>query len=499
LHNAWLNGRCEERVTTVAPARATFRDVFAIAEYRALWIAQMLSVTGDQLARVALTVLVYDRTRSSLLAAVTFASSVIPTFIGGLTLSGLADRLPRRQVMVAADLASGILVAAMVIPGTPLAVLIILLIAVTMVGALFMAARSATYPEILDGDRYAIGSAITMTTSLSAQVAGFAAGGLMVAFLGVRLSLIADAATFGASALLVRTCVRARPLPPARPPAAQPRSASSRRSRRGRHRKPGPLAGIVAGLRLCFGSRALRTPMLFGWLCAFYELPSGVATPLATAVGGGAITIGLILAAQAFGAAAGVLSFSRLVSAAQRARWTGPLAIASSAALVPFAADPGLIAVLLLLAISGAFGCYQIAANSAFVQATPPEQRSQAFGIAQGGISLGQGISIIIAGAAAEHATPSSVIAVAGVIGALCALALALTTARSESQHAARPALSGPRHVNRHRGHQVKLHKHYWIVTEKGYAIYTVRFKRPSHPLGRVARRRPDMRNAIWV
>jgi MFS family permease len=461
-------------VTTAAPARATFRDVFAIAEYRALWIAQMLSVTGDQLARVALTVLVYDRTRSSLLAAVTFAASVIPTFIGGLTLSGLADRLPRRQVMVGADLASGILVAAMVVPGTPLAVLIILLVAVTMVGALFMAARSATYPEILDGDRYAIGSAITMTTSLSAQVAGFAAGGFMVAFLGVRVSLIADAATFGASALIVRTWVRARPVPPARPPAAQQRPAGARRSRRGRHRKPGPLSGILAGLQLVFGNPALRTPMLFGWLCAFYEVPSGVATPLATAVGGGAATIGLILASQAFGSAAGVLGFSRLVSAAQRARWTGPLAIAASVSLLPFAADPSLIAVLVLLAASGMFSCYQIAANAAFVQATPPEQRSQAFGIAQGGISLGQGIAIIIAGAAAEHAAPSSVIAAAGGIGALCAAALALTTARAERQPAAQPALSGPRHANRHREHQVKLHKRYRAVTQKGSTLFVM-------------------------
>ena len=455
-------------VTTVAPARATFRDVFAIAEYRALWVAQMLSVTGDQLARVALTILVYDGTRSSLLAAVTFAASVIPTFVGGLTLSGLADRLPRRQVMVGADLASGVLVVAMAVPGAPLAVLIIMLVAVTMIGALFLAARSATYPEILDGDRYAIGSAITMTTSLSAQVVGFAAGGFMVAFLGVRVSLIVDAATFGASALIVRTCVRARPVPPARPLTAQQRPAGAGKPRRGRHRKPGPLAGILAGLRLVFGSRALRTPMLFGWLCAFYELPSGVATPLATAVGGGAVTIGLILAAQAFGSAAGVLGFSRLVNAAQRARWTGPLAIAASVSLLPFAADPGLIAVLLLLAASGALSCYQIAANAAFVQATPAEQRSQAFGIAQGGISLGQGIAIIIAGAAAEHASPSLVIAVAGGIGALCAAALALTTARAERQSAGQPALPGPRHVNRHREHQVKLHNSYGTMTEKG-------------------------------
>ncbi len=169
--------------------------------------------------------------------------------------------------------------------------------------------------------------------------------------------------------------------------------------------------------------------MLFSWLCAFYELPQAVATPLGAAAGGGAVTLGLILAAQALGSAAGVMGFSRWAGAAQRARWAGPLAIAACASLGLFAADPGLPGALLILALSGLFGCYQVAANAAFVQATPAAQRSQAFGIGQGGISVGQGGAIILAGAAAQHVTPAFVIAAAGAIGALCALAFTLTTA----------------------------------------------------------------------
>jgi hypothetical protein len=413
-------------VRTASVATPSFRDVFGLAEFRALWLAQVLSVSGDQLARVALTVLVYDRTRSALLAAVTFAASVVPTFIGGITLSGLADRLPRRRVMIGADVGSAMLVAVMVVPGVPLAVLVLLLVAVTMVGALFLAARSAVFPEVLDKDLYPLGTAVTMTTNLSAQVAGFAAGGIVVAFLGVRVSLLADAVTFAASALIVRAWVRARPLPAPTPAAGRP--AAPRRRGRGRHAKPGPAAGVADGLRLTFGSPAMRIPMLFGWLCAFYELPEGVAAPLARQVGGGTVTVGLVLAAQALGSAAGVLGFSRMGTAQQRAKWMGPLAIAASACLIPFAVGPRLVAVLIILAVSGVFGCYQIAANSSFVQATPAAQRSQAFGIAQGGISLMQGTAILIAGAAAEHTAPTTVIAIAGAAGALCATVLALST-----------------------------------------------------------------------
>ena len=90
-------------------AATTFRDVFAVAEFRALWAAQLLSVIGDQLARVALTVLVYDRTRSALLAAITFVASIVPTFVGGVMLAWLADRYPRRRVMIACDLIAAFL------------------------------------------------------------------------------------------------------------------------------------------------------------------------------------------------------------------------------------------------------------------------------------------------------------------------------------------------------------------------------------------------------
>ena len=52
---------------------ATFRDVFGVREFRALFGTFVLSSVGDELARVALTVLVYRRTGSPLLSAITFA------------------------------------------------------------------------------------------------------------------------------------------------------------------------------------------------------------------------------------------------------------------------------------------------------------------------------------------------------------------------------------------------------------------------------------------
>jgi predicted MFS family arabinose efflux permease len=107
---------------------------------------------------------------------------VVPAFIGGVALSGLADRLPRRQMMIGADLASGVFVAVMALPGVPL----VLLSVVTMIGAVFLAGRVAIYPDILEGDRYVVGTAVTMTSVMVAQFIGFASGGIAVGLLGVR-------------------------------------------------------------------------------------------------------------------------------------------------------------------------------------------------------------------------------------------------------------------------------------------------------------------------
>ncbi|MBV9092748.1 MAG: MFS transporter [Streptosporangiaceae bacterium] len=397
------------------PSRTTFRDVFAVPEFRALWLAQLLSVVGDQLARVALTVLVYDRTRSALLAAVSYVVSIVPTFVGGVTLAWLADRYPRRRVMIACDLVRLVLVLVMAIRGMPLAAMVGLLFLVTLIGAPFTSARAAIYPDVLVGDRYVLGTAVTLTTYQFAQVVGFAVGGAAVGFAGARPSLVADAATFAVSAVIIGAWVRPRPTPIM--------------AAGGGTERPG-LTDIVAGARLVFASPALLMPMLFGWLAAFYDAPEGVATPLARALGGGAATVGIILAAAALGQTLGAILISRFVAPPTRLRVMGPLAVAACAILVVFAWRPGLPVSLLVLLVAGLCASYQVAANAAFVSAAPQERRSQAFGFAQGGMSLGQGLVMILAGAAAGRYSPALVIAVCGAVGAAVALTVAASSAR---------------------------------------------------------------------
>ena len=58
--------------------RVTFGDVLANPEFRAMYVAQALSVAGDQLARIAVAVLVFSRSHSATLTGLSYAVSYLP-------------------------------------------------------------------------------------------------------------------------------------------------------------------------------------------------------------------------------------------------------------------------------------------------------------------------------------------------------------------------------------------------------------------------------------
>jgi hypothetical protein len=417
-----------------SPARRpSFREVFAVPEFRTLWVSYVLSAVGDRLALVALTLLVYDRSRSPFLAAVTFASGLVPYLLGGLFLSGLADRLPRRSVMVGCDLIRMLLVGAMLIPQVPLAAMIALLYAVTLLQPPFDAARSASVREALEDERYPLAMAVMGSTTRVVLVAGSAAGGLVVALFSARPALAADAATFAVSALLIRFGVPAR------------KAAASGEGRP----QPSPLGQLSEGIRLVFGDPALRTLVGLGWLAAFYEVPEGIAAPYAGRLGGGAVAAGLLIAASQLGAAVSIPLFTKKIGPLTRLTWMGPMAVLACAILTVTVLRPNLVASMCIFALSNSFAMYQLAANTAFVERIPNEKRGQAFGLATAGLIMGQGIAFAVAGAAAEVVPPSTVVALSGGIGALIAGGLALRW-RGMS-----PAVG--RHTARHLGREASL------------------------------------------
>ena len=381
---------------------ATYRSLFSERQFTALFIAQAISLTGDQLARVAIATLVFAETGSAFLTALIYAVTYLPWLVGGPLLGGLADRLPRRAVMVSCQLTSAVLVALMAVPGMPLVALAALLFVVILAESPFLSARASLLVDVLPDDRYVLASAMNQLTIQAAQVVGFAAGGALIRLIGPRDALLVNALSFLVSAALVRFGVRVH----------------------------GAIASVQlgnswermkTGAKVVFGDPRLRGLVLLGWLATFWVVPEGLAAPYAK---GDSTAIGLLLASQPIGSVVGGVVLSRLVRPATRLEVMGWLAVMSCLPLVFFFTTPPLPLAVGLLVISGIGTTYNLPANAAFMQALPAERRGQAFGLVSAGLVAGQGISIALAGACAELTSPGVVIGVAGVLGVAAALSL---------------------------------------------------------------------------
>ncbi|MFC6081123.1 MFS transporter [Sphaerisporangium aureirubrum] len=414
-------GRLPGRHRRSPESQATYGEVIAIGEFRALWGGQCLSLLGDQLAQVALALLVYDRTRAPLATAAVYALTYLPPIIGGPFLAGLADKYARRHIMIVCDLARAALVGLMAVPDMPFFVLCALVFLVVLLSSPFTAARAALLPEILEGDRYVAGSALQNMTNQAVQMLGFAAGAGLIAAIGAHYGLALDAATFLASALIIALGVRRRP--PPEPDGSVPVSM---------------WAMTKSGARLVFGDRRLRVLVLFAWLCGFYVLPEGIAVPYAATFSRDPQTVtlltGLLMAAMPTGTVIGAFFFGRCVTPTRRLRAMGWMAMLSCAPLIGCAMRPPVAVVLALWALAGFGGAYQLAANAAFVQCVPANRRAQAFGLVQSGLLGVQGIGILIGGAAAQALGPEPVVALAGAAGLSVAALLAMLWTESRAE-----------------------------------------------------------------
>ncbi|HET6816318.1 MAG TPA: MFS transporter [Mycobacteriales bacterium] len=368
----------------VAP-RITVRDVLANREFRAMYAAQALSVVGDQLARIAVALLVFDRSHSALLTAVSFGVSYLPWVVGGPLLAGYADRMPRRTVMIASDLVRVVLVLGIAIPGMPIAALLVLVTLVALMEPPFLAARAAMLPDVIgEGDRYAFAATLSNTTNNLGVVAGFAVGGAVVAAIGARTGIIVDSLTFAFSAWLLARRVKMRPAADA-----------------GRRKM---LEELRQGAEIVFREPYVRWLVVVSWLILGADISTeAVAVPYAAHHGGGATTAGLITAALPLGMVVGTLALMRWRRPTAQERLMLPMALAAPAVLALTAFDPRPTVAAVIWFVTGALSAMQVVANRVFVAAVPRELRGRAFGIAAAGISSAQGIGAILCGALASR------------------------------------------------------------------------------------------------
>ncbi len=387
-------------------AAARYRDVFGVAEFRTLFSLQTLQVAGDSVRTIALSVQTFERTGSSVAAALVFAAGMLPYVIGGALLLSLADRLPARRLLTGYHVLRFVITAVLALGVLPLPAVMALLVAVGLFAPVGAASVQARLPALLPGDGYVLGRSLFTMTSAGAQIAGQAAGGLLLAAISASGALWLAAAGAALAALLARTRL------PDAPPAARPSSS-------------GLASETWRTNRLLLGHRGTRGLLLAAWLPISLSVGAeGVVVPF-TADAGRPDAAGLLLSAAAAGMFAGNLVVGRWIPPATRERLTLPLAMLTGAPLLLFAFDPGLPAACALMA-AGTFGLgYELTVQRRLVDAVPEEIRGQALGLSGSGLMTGQAAGIGAAGALGEFLAPGHVMALCGAATVAACLCLA--------------------------------------------------------------------------
>ncbi len=406
--------------TVAEQRRIGFRELFGHRSFAVLYTAETASIVGDQLARVALAVLVFDRTGNAAATALTYATTFLPSIIGGFLLAGLGDRMSRRLVLVGCDLIRAVLFGLMAVGGIPIWALLSILAVAVLFEPVFSASEVSYLADALDVESYRVATGVRMVTNQVAQIAGFALGGVVVVVLAPRGALMVDAATFVLSATVIGLLLPTR--------LADNRGAEA-----------SPATGAPSPSFWHFGD--LPYLVVLSSLAGFFVAAEGLAVPFGRYIGASTTETGLLFAAIPLGGAIGAIVLIRFVPLRRRMPTALLMSITCGLPLMVSATAPSWPIAFIFWALSGAGAAYQVEINSTAVQRIPTELRAKWTGII-GAVLLGaQGAGLIIFGLVAEWLDPGWSIAIAGLTGSV--LALFVVRLRATNRYARRHGPTG--------------------------------------------------------
>ena len=163
-----------------------------------LWAGQGISFVGDAVSMVALVVLVVQIAGSASAVGGALVARLLPTLASPLA-GVLADRIDRRSVLVASDLARAVLVVGIVFV-KDLVVIYLLVFLMGLARTFFNPTIRAAFPSVVGGGDLTRANALISGTFSVSIMAGPALGGLLVASLGVDEAFLLDAVTYLVSA-----------------------------------------------------------------------------------------------------------------------------------------------------------------------------------------------------------------------------------------------------------------------------------------------------------
>jgi MFS family permease len=391
------------------------------ARFLRLWIGQGASFVGDAVSMVALVVLVVEITGSASAVGGALVAGLLPTIASPLA-GVVADRIERRVVLVASDLARAVLVLGLVF-ARDLAAIYVLVFLMGLARTVFNPTVRAAFPSVVGGGDLTRANALIGGTFSTSIMVGPALGGLLVASIGVDAAFLADAVTYLVSAILLSTV----PLP-------HPRRESEGE------------AGFVRDLQSGFGYLlSARVPLAIVLGAFLTILTINVAVPAEVFLakvtfGAGDAGYGLLVSLWGGGMVLGSAMMAVLGDKINLVLLYFLSIFVGACALVGTGLAPSFVLALGALTVEGAAsGIDNVATDTILQKRVPDAFLGRVFSIRFLGYSVGEALAYPLGGLLVDAVGPRSTYLLAGIATAAAGLLvlLALLTAPTRGREEA--------------------------------------------------------------
>jgi predicted MFS family arabinose efflux permease len=377
----------------------TYRELFQTPEFTPLFLTTSVQVAAQTVSGLALGTLIYTATGSPLLSALAMFGPSLTQVIGAATLLSAVDRLPPRAAMTGLALLFSLGTAVQAVPGLPVQAAFAVLLGLGMIASLGGGVRYGLLNEILAKEGYLLGRSLFNMSSGIMQICGFALGGVLVATLSARGTLVAGAVLYLAAAGVARFGLSRRP----------PRAAG--RPSVGESLRDNALLWSAKPRRYVFLGLWVPNGLIVG--CESLFVPYAPQHS------------GLLFAFAAFGMLAGDILIGRFVPARWRVRLRVPMCVLLAAPYLIFALRPSLPLAVAAVALASIGYSASLLLQERLMSLTPEELSGHALGLHTAGMITMQGVGATVAGAVAQFTSAETAMAVMAAASLAVTFALA--------------------------------------------------------------------------
>jgi MFS family permease len=391
------------------------RSILRDPTFARLWFIQAATQVGGNMALFALTVLVFDTTRSNAAVGALVASFVLPQIVLSPFAGVIVDRLDLRWALIGPNIVRSILTAGLALVGANVPMLLALNLGVSFTSVALTPAEGSMIPRVVPRAQLQTAMGIFNLTLQASFALGFAfLGPLLVAVAGPSAVLAVVTALYLAATV---ACIGL----PSAPPMRGGESGTEPAIR--------PFQELREGLRVIRRDRDVSRPILHQAAGASVAGVLGVLGPgLAATIGLQPNQLAVIVVPLGIGVVIGVVGLRRFGDRVprRRAAESGHVVLGTLTASLALAGVVGTFlegfgisvlpfVIVVAVGAGAAYAVVSVSAQTALLESMPSEVRGRVFGVLASIVSAASLVPTLIAGPLADKVSAPLVIGVVGV------------------------------------------------------------------------------------